>query len=123
MSVRRVGHRAVAAFSISFLLLASPSASAQSHDPAGQVHQHPAPSSHPDHAQHAMDHEAFPTREASGTSWVPEASPMYGIHQAAGTWQLMWHGNAFAQFLYESGERGNEQAGSINWMMAMARRP
>ena len=70
-----------------------------------------------------MDHEAFPTREASGTSWVPEASPMYGIHRAAGTWQVMWHGNVFAQFLYESGERGNEQAGSINWMMAMARRP
>jgi hypothetical protein len=48
---------------------------------------------------------------------------MYGIHQTAGRWQLMWHGNAFAQFLYESGDRGNEQAGSINWVMAMARRP
>ena len=124
MYVRRVGHRAAAVLSISFVLLASPSASAQSHHPADhQGHQHPAPSTPPDHSQHAVDDESFPTREASGTSWLPETSPMYGIHQAAGSWQLMWHGNAFAQFLYESGERGNEQAGSINWMMAMARRP
>ena len=48
---------------------------------------------------------------------------MYGIHQTAGSWQLMWHGNAFAQFLHDSGDRGSEQAGSINWGMAMARRP
>ena len=124
MSVRRVGHRAAAVLSISLFLLASSSASAQSQDPDNhQVHQHPAPATQPDHSQHTVDHESFPTREASGTSWLPEASPMYGIHQAAGSWQLMWHGNGFAQFLYESGERGNEQAGSINWMMAMARRP
>ena len=48
---------------------------------------------------------------------------MYGVHQTAGSWQLMWHGNGFAQFLFDSGDRGNEQAGSINWVMAMARRP
>jgi hypothetical protein len=34
----------------------------------------------------------------------------------------MWHGNAFLQFLYETGERGSKQAGSINWVMAMAAR-
>ena len=47
---------------------------------------------------------------------------MYGIHHRAGSWQLMFHGNAFAQFLYEGGSRGSEQAGSINWVMGMARR-
>jgi hypothetical protein len=78
---------------------------------------------HTGHAQHTPDLNSFPVRDASGTSWLPDASPMYGIHQTAGDWQLMWHGNAFAQFLYESGDRGNEQAGSINWVMAMARRP
>jgi hypothetical protein len=74
------------------------------------------------HADHPSEQGFFVPREASGTSWVPDATPMYGIHQQAGPWQLMWHGNVFGQFLYESGERGNEQAGSINWFMAMARR-
>lgn len=37
----------------------------------------------------------------------------------------MLHGNAFAQFLYESGEahRSGNQFGSINWLMGMAGRP
>ena len=34
----------------------------------------------------------------------------------------MAHGNAFAQFLYESGDRGSDQVGSIHWAMGMARR-
>jgi hypothetical protein len=112
-----------------FLLVNSESAKAQDRtghsaehsNPPGQAgHQHPG---QPDHSQHAPERGSFPVREASGTSWLPDASPMYGIHQTAGDWQLMWHGNAFAQFLYESGDRGTEQAGSINWVMAMARRP
>ena len=40
-------------------------------------------------------------------------------------WDLMSHGNAFAQFLLESGEfhRRSHQFGSINWVMGMASRP
>ena len=74
-----------------------------------------------DHSHH---HAAAPFegREASGTAWLPEVTPMYGIHQNAGAWQLMWHGAAFVQFLQDAGERGQEQAGSINWVMGMARR-
>ena len=34
----------------------------------------------------------------------------------------MLHGNAFVQFLNEGGNRAAQQAGSINWAMAMARR-
>jgi hypothetical protein len=64
----------------------------------------------------------FTTREASGTSWQPDTTPMYGIDRTAGSWQWMFHGNAFAQYLHESGERGSDQGGSINWFMAMARR-
>jgi hypothetical protein len=87
-------------------------------------HQHPAPADKQDHTQHQTpEPTAFSTREASGTAWLPEATPMYGIHHQAASWQLMWHGNGFAQFLYESGNRGDEQAGSINWAMGMARRP
>jgi hypothetical protein len=64
----------------------------------------------------------FSAREASGTAWLPDATPMYGIHRAAGSWQLMGHGNTFAQLLYDSGDRGHDQFGSINWMMGMAHR-
>ena len=48
---------------------------------------------------------------------------MYGLARDAGSWSMMFHGNAFAQLLHESSERGETQAGSINWFMAMARRP
>jgi hypothetical protein len=47
---------------------------------------------------------------------------MYGIHGQAGRWELMGHGAAFAEFLYESGNRGSDQFGSINWVMGMAHR-
>src|SRR5207237_6131912 len=61
-------------------------------------------------------------REGSGTSWLPDASPMYMFHRQRGPWMLMAHENAFVQFLHESGDRGADQAGSINWAMGMAER-
>ena len=64
----------------------------------------------------------FPARESSGTAWLPDDTPMYGILTRAGGWDVMWHGHAFAQYLHESGDRGSHQAGSINWIMGMARR-
>src|SRR5262245_35896259 len=63
------------------------------------------------------------SREGSGTSWLPEDSPMYAIHRQKGPWQLMFHESIFLQFLHESGLRGDDQTGSINWVMGMARRP
>jgi hypothetical protein len=45
---------------------------------------------------------------------------MYAIHWQRGGWQLMAHENAFIQFLDESGDRGDDQFGSINWLMGMA---
>lgn len=79
--------------------------------------------------QHAMAPAAdpaglFSTREASGTSWVPDATPMYAwMHEARG-WGLMVHGQAYAQALVESGEdhRSGRQAGGTSWLMAVARR-
>ena len=91
---------------------------------APQQHQHQPPEQvPPDHAQHESDGMAmFPSREASGTAWLPTASPMYGIHRPVGSWQVMGHGAAFAQFLYDAGDRGEDQFGSINWLMGMAHR-
>jgi hypothetical protein len=62
-------------------------------------------------------------REGSGTSWLPDMTPMYAIHRQRGPWELMLHDNAFIQYLNESGDRSEEQFGSINWIMGMARRP
>ncbi len=92
------------------------------HAPPPPEGQPPAPPG--DHAQHGTaDMTMFPVREASGTAWLPDVTPMYGLHGEAGGWQLMGHGNVFVQYLYESGERGSDQGGSINWVMGMARRP
>lgn len=62
------------------------------------------------------------SREGSGTSWLPDASPMYAVHRQAGSWELMLHGNAFLQYIDEGSERGSSQLGSVNWVMGMARR-
>jgi YHS domain-containing protein len=69
-----------------------------------------------------MTAAAQTSREGSGTAWLPEATPMYAIHEMKGPWTLMFHGNAFLQYLTESGERGDDQFGSINWVMGMAQR-
>ena len=71
----------------------------------------------------------FPAREASGTAWLPDDTPMYGAERTWGGWEVMLHGAAFAQFLYEpgyihrTGGYSTHQFGSVNWGMAMARRP
>ena len=101
---------------------------------AAQDHQHepPAPAPPAPAGERQHDHGAtvaapalFPARDGSGTAWLPETTPMYGLHARAGVWELMGHGNVFAQFLYEAAaeHRGSAQAGSINWVMGMARRP
>jgi len=72
-----------------------------------------------------MASSLFAAREASGTAWQPDLTPMYGWHRRGRGWELMLHGQAFAQFIYEHADvhRGSHQGGSINWGMAMARRP
>ncbi len=91
--------------------------------PPGQ-HQHETPAEQDEHAQHMSGAGILPVRDASGTAWLPETTPMYALHNRAGNWEVMWHGNAFLQFLHEEAEdhRGASQGGSINWLMGMARR-
>jgi hypothetical protein len=62
-------------------------------------------------------------REGSGTSWLPDDTPMTGGMRSAGLWTVMWHGNVFLQHVAAFGDRGDRQTGSINWGMAMASRP
>jgi hypothetical protein len=71
------------------------------------------------HAGHDMSTMA---REGSGTSWLPDSSPMFMIHRQNGPWMLMGHDNVFLQYLQDSSDRGAHQTGSINWVMGMAER-
>ena len=92
-------------------------------DAFAQEHQHAQP---PQQAGHQHDAGSlFAPHEGSGTSWLPHATEMQALHARRGSWELMFHGNAFLQLLHEAANagRGATQAGSINWMMAMARRP
>jgi YHS domain-containing protein len=82
-------------------------------------HQHAAPSAAGPQAAHDM---SAMSRQGSGTSWLPDTSPMYAIHRQRGPWTLMAHENVFVQFLRDSGSRGEQQMGSINWVMGMAER-
>lgn len=59
-------------------------------------------------------------RMGSGTSWVPDATPMYASHSMLGDWELMLHGVAFLQYDDQGSRRGDKQFGSVNWGMLMA---
>ena len=69
-----------------------------------------------------------PTRETSGTAWIPSATPMYGVHRPWRGWDVRVNGTVFLQALYEPGDRhrtggfSTRQVGGLNWGMLMARR-
>ncbi len=69
-----------------------------------------------------------PTKETSGTGWLPSVTPMYGVHRPWRGWDVRLNGLAFAQALYQSSDRSgsggssSRRAGSISWGMMMARR-
>jgi len=82
-----------------------------------------------DASQHDVQHMSHDaggapmSRAGSGTAWLPDDTPVYAIHRQSGSWMLMAHGTMFLQYITENGDRGGEQAGSINWVMGMAQRP
>ena len=45
--------------------------------------------------QHSTESHAdlFPAREASGTSWLPDETPMYGVQRTWRGWDVMLHGS------------------------------
>lgn len=88
-----------------------------------QEHQHGEPAADPSHTAHQHDAGGIPvTRDASGTSWLPDETPTYLRQRQAGAWMLMLHANVFVQYLKDTGTRGRDQVGSINWVMGMAHR-
>jgi len=67
------------------------------------------------------------TRNGSGTSWQPDASPMYAVmnHDVLG-WQLMMHGSVIVRSTWTNINNANRRGGHSvdvpNYIMAMAQR-
>ena len=92
-----------------------------------------------DHAAHAamgaVDHTAHlmhmtgalgayaMTRDASGTAWQPESTPMEAIHGQYGDWATMLHGFINLAAADAGGPRGDSKIFSQSMFMAMAHRP
>jgi len=79
------------------------------------------------HSSHAMPMTGMfgpyaMTREGSGTSWQPDATPHEGLHLMKGGWMLMLHGSADGIYDYQGGTRGDSQFFSANMLMGMAQR-
>ncbi len=79
------------------------------------------------HMQHSMKIDERPlgipeSRMGSGTSWLPDTSPMHAAHFMVGEWTLMLHGRGFVQYDWQQGSRGGNQLGVTNWVMAAASR-
>ena len=63
------------------------------------------------------------SREGSGTSWIPDSSPMYGRMFMFGENMLMLHGAIFPRYTNVSTRRGDDRIDAPNWFMAMFSHP
>jgi hypothetical protein len=75
---------------------------------------------------HAMTGALGPypmTREASGTSWQPDASTHESLHVMQGPWMVMVHGVLNGVYSSQGGPRGDDKAFASGMLMGMAQRP
>jgi Heavy metal binding domain len=107
----------------------------QRHDSGGTAmphHDNSANGMHPpSHESHEMHMEMRSTvdladpmsREGSGTSWLPDSSPMYGKMFMLGEDMLMLHGAIFPRYTNVSTRRGDDRIDAPNWFMGMYSHP
>ncbi len=66
------------------------------------------------------------SRDGSGTSWAPDANPMYGYMIQSGRWLFTVHGDLFARYnrqdITQAGSRGAEKWDAPSMVMAMGQR-
>lgn len=62
------------------------------------------------------------TVEASGTSWQPQASPMYMTMYNISRWMVMLHGDIKLRYNSQGGPRGRSQVSAPNWFMVMGQK-
>ena len=111
--------------------LASANAHGESHGeepmrPSAEHTGHQGPA-HP-HDDQSMAMPAGPlglseSRMGSGTAWQPDATPMHAAHFERGQWAIMAHGNFFAGYDHQGGERGDSKWIAAGWGMLMEKRP
>src|SRR4051812_15973785 len=67
-----------------------------------------------DHHHHGNSEStaSFPSREASGTSWLPDETPTYGVMRQKAGWDVMLHGLVFVQVIFEP--RDVQRAGGFS---------
>lgn len=66
------------------------------------------------------------SRESSGSSWVPDSTPIYGRMLMFGdpaTAGLMLHGAIFPRYVNANTRRGDDRIDAPNWFMAMYSHP
>jgi len=63
------------------------------------------------------------SREGSGTSWLPDSSPMYAKMFMFDDSMLMLHGAIFPRYTNVSTRRGDDRIDAPNWIMAMYSHP
>lgn len=88
---------------------------------SGESHEHHAHGPASDEMRGALGPYAM-TREGSGTSWLPDATPHQGIHAMLGDWSTMTHG--FVNLIYDKqgGPRGDSKTFSTSMLMIMGQR-
>ncbi len=59
-------------------------------------------------------------RDASGTAWQPDSSPMRGLDGMLGDWTTMLHGNLLGVYDHQGGPRGGDKIFSESMFMGMA---
>jgi hypothetical protein len=69
----------------------------------------------------ALGHYSM-TRDASGTAWQPDSTPMQGISFASGGWTGMAHGYVDLVYDHQDGPRGGSKTFSESMLMLMAQR-
>jgi hypothetical protein len=120
--------------SCALAILVAASAAAQSAAPEAPPHQHHEgmdmgqAGDHASHdmAMHDMKGQLGPypmSREASGTSWQPEATPVEMRETMRGDWSLSLHGFASLVYDRQTGPRGGGKGFSESMLMGMATRP
>jgi hypothetical protein len=84
-----------------------------------ESHQHDMPMS----MRSSVDIADPMSREGSGTSWLPDSTPMYGRMFMFGDDMLMLHGAIFPRYTNMSTPRGDDRIDAPNWIMAMYSHP
>jgi hypothetical protein len=101
---------------------------AKDHSGHGQIKTHDA--AHQGMEMRGGEHEMhgflgpYPmNREGSGTSWLPDSTPHFGVHAMYGEWQTMYHALFNLVFDHQGGPRGGDKTFLNGMFMGMAQRP